>query len=184
MRVARAMVAELSHLQTPVLCTTLDGMPVILFAGTQNRRDVVYDVRLCPLDEVGCVHRGMYERTEELWNTRQVREHLRRYECTHLAGWSLGGACAVLTAARLSPRAVASVTTFGAPRCGDADFAAWYDAELGRRTLRYETTRDPIASLPRGPYVHVGRRVPLRCRTPGWMSHHDLARYADALRTW
>lgn len=78
-----------------------------------------------------------------------------------LTGHSLGGALAVLAAARLAAAGaagrVAGVVTFGQPRVGDAGFAAVYDQLLPGRTLRFVNGGDLIPHLPPG----VPREVPL-----------------------
>ena len=130
----------------------------------------------------------MYYRASRLWEGDGVRDFLRRHDAVHLAGWSLGGGCAVLLACFLhaSGRPPASVSLFGAPRSLDASNALWYArAGLSGRTVRYETPRDPIVRLPRGDYAHVGRRVVLHSDDPGGvLGQHDLLIYHRALRTW
>ena len=173
------------HTTSPVVCTHLTyNEPVIALSGTRNLRDVLddVDVRSCPYAD-GLVHCGMYARAIRL--LPEVEDFARAHPSVHLAGWSLGGGCAVHLAAMLRKTGVrvSSVTTFGAPRCADDDFARWYASSgLGSRTTRFVTPRDPIPSLPRGDrFVHVGHRRLVPCRARGWLSHHDLSRYYEGL---
>ncbi len=83
-----------------------------------------------------------------------------------LAGHSLGGALAVITALALveSGVAVEAVFTFGMPRPGNAAFAARYETALGARTYRMVYADDLVPTVaPSGiGFRHVGRLV--RCR--------------------
>ena len=67
------------------------------------------------------------------------------------AGHSLGGAFAQLLAVLLAPREsvrVGGVVAMGAPRVGDAAFAAHYAALLGGRTLCFVNAGDDVPALP------------------------------------
>src|SRR5258708_4320788 len=79
-------------------------------------------------------------------------------------GHSLGGALAVLAAARAAAarRAISAVYTFGMPRTGNAAFADDYNRRLGDRTYRLVYGSDivptvPPSADPKLPYRHVGR---------------------------
>ena len=146
----------------------------------------------------GRVHRGFASRTLRLWRRDpQLRAFcLSHRESLCLTGWSLGGAVCICLSALLKEQygiRVGDVRVFGCPRVGDADFAAWYEENgLWRRTLRVEMPCDPVARLPRGPFVHVGRGQVLEmtggqeAAQPGpnrtlWQ-HHDLNVYSAWLR--
>src|SRR6516165_2559730 len=67
-----------------------------------------------------------------------------------LSGHSLGGALAVVTAAKLSLNAslaVDAVYTFGMPRPGSGDFARDYNADLGMRTYRLVHRDDLVPTV-------------------------------------
>ena len=179
------LVRCLMHTTSPVRCTYLTYQePVIVLSGTRNIQDVLddVDVRTCAFAD-GLVHCGMYARALRVLPDVQQFAHSNSY--VHVTGWSLGGGCAVHLASLLreSGVRVSSITTFGAPRCADEDFAAWYaNCGLDARTIRYVTPRDPVPSLPRGDrFVHVGRRRVVPCRARGWLTHHDLSQYREGL---
>ena len=157
-----------------------DGHPaVVTLAGTHGWRDVLddVDVRTCPWRTEGKVHCGMFTRTMRMWD--DVEGFCRDESSVVLAGYSLGGGVSVLLAAMLETRGVHvhSVHTFGAPRVGDAGFAAWYRRKgLHARTLRYTTPKDPVPSLPPH-WPTVGRRVAVPCAKSGRLAHHDLRAY-------
>lgn len=67
----------------------------------------------------GCVHRGFSGALDRVWDRLRKELDASRGPVFH-AGHSLGGALAVLAAARRPPTAV---YTYGCPRVGDADFA-------------------------------------------------------------
>jgi hypothetical protein len=78
-----------------------------------------------------------------------------------LAGHSLGGGLAALTAALLASRCpdlaprLAAVFTYAAPRFGDATFAASFDATFAGRAFRYVNASDMVCKLPPGwGYAH------------------------------
>ncbi|GAA1442805.1 lipase family protein [Nocardiopsis tropica] len=75
-------------------------------------------------------------------------------------GHSLGGALAMLAAARLhfEPPALLAdgVYTFGQPRTCDRELAVAYDEALRGRTHRFVNNNDVVAQVPPGPlYTHV-----------------------------
>lgn len=179
---------SLMRVRDPVVCTHLNDEPVVLFSGTRNVRDVFDDLDLRTCRNFGRVHCGMFQRSRRLWGD-SVADFVAAQEVgtVHLAGWSLGGGCAVHTAslmftAQLGPPR--SVSLFGAPRCGDGTFERWFArVGLSRRTARYELARDPIVTLPRGSYAHVGRRVLLTSDDDGGLlGQHDLTLYHSVLR--
>ena len=152
---------------------------VVTFAGTRNWRDVRddLDVRTCPWWD-GTVHCGMYTRTLRLWD--DVEAFCHGESSLVLAGYSLGGGVSVLLASMLAREGVdvRGVYTFGAPRVGDARFAAWYAAHgLDARTWAYATPRDPVPSLPPR-WSAVGRRIVVPCDPElGPIAQHDLRVY-------
>jgi hypothetical protein len=80
-----------------------------------------------------------------------------------VAGHSLGGALAQLCALdlRLSARLPdVRLTTFGAPRVGNAVFARWLDAAVGPHA-RFTHARDVVPSVPPSwaGFAHAGREV-------------------------
>lgn len=179
---------QLLRVRDPVVCTVIQSEPVVLFSGTRNIRDVFddLDLRTCEASR-GRVHCGTYQRSKRLWDD-EVHNFVKAQPegGVHIAGWSLGGGCAVHTASLIRsynftlPK---SIHIFGSPRCGDDGFARWYShVGLGMRTTRYELERDPIVTVPRGRYTHVGRRVLLTSDDEGGLlGQHDLMLYHSEL---
>lgn len=132
---------------------------IIAFRGTEPRKpaDWLADAKFFPkpwLDGHGKVHRGIAEYLDSIWpEIKSTLESVRtKGQSAWLTGHSLGGAMAVLAAARLvadHPEiSVHGVVTFGQPRVGDADFARAYNAVLGDRTIRCISNRDIVARVP------------------------------------
>ena len=99
----------------------------------------------------------------------------------YLTGHSLGGAAAVLTAARLSDLGVAPeqlvVTTFGAPAVGNAAFVRRYE---GRFTLhRVVMSGDPMKDVLAAPlgFQQFGERVP-------WSPARSVAKFPHAMMVY
>jgi hypothetical protein len=112
-------------------------------------------------DGPGRVHRGFRDAFEALWPAlKPALQALRCDQPLYCCGHSLGGALALLAAARLQavrPSAPLHLLTLGQPRVGDADFkAALSDLDA----LRLVNGRDLVARLPPGwmGYRHVGRK--------------------------
>ena len=99
----------------------------------------------------------------------------------YLTGHSLGGAAAVLAAARLSDLGVPAeqlvVTTFGAPAVGNAAFARRYE---GRFTLhRVVMSGDPMKDVLAAPlgFQQFGERVP-------WSPARSVAKFPHAMMVY
>ncbi len=80
-----------------------------------------------------------------------------------LTGHSLGGALATICALDVRLSLALSdedilMVSFGAPRCGNADFQVVYD-KLVPLTWRVCLNRDVVTGLPKFGYVHLGRCV-------------------------
>lgn len=115
---------------------------VAVFRGTSELRDWLVNLQVAPTrwPGGGRVHRGFLRALLRLW--RPLRLRLRRCPGPlFVTGHSLGGALATLAGAALRPRAIYS---FGAPRLGDAAFAAALAAPLHRVVHG----RDVVPELP------------------------------------
>jgi hypothetical protein len=151
---------------------TTAGVEVAL-TGSRDVRDwaVNLDCDLVPLHGHGHAHGGFVQLADQVYDG--LVAHLRRLgpdgPGVRLTGHSRGGALALLLAVslaadRLVPLAVYS---FGAPRAGDADFAA----SLPAPHHRFVNTGDPVPHLPpAGDFSHgdggivltgQGRAVPV-----------------------
>ncbi len=152
----------------------------LVFRGSIQDEEWVQDILLmqtpCEIKLVGSgsgrVHLGFQRMFQSLQpGPKEWRRYLgapgKRLKL-FTAGHSLGGALAVLSALELheyQPHCY----TFGAPRVGDAYFAAAVDRFVPH-TFRLENFRDPIPTLPREKvdlifrkyeYRHAGRTVPI-----------------------
>jgi hypothetical protein len=135
-----------------------DGSLLVAIAGSDDVRDwfrnLSTDLVEWPGGGPGLVHLGFWEGCEILHRWFWARARGREL---HLHGYSLGGAVAALLglALRESGREVGSVTTYGAPRFCDSEFARAYPIPL----VAYRCGRDPIPTLPRcGRQLVVGER--------------------------
>ena len=100
-------------------------------------------------------------------------------EVLYLTGHSLGGAAAILTAARLSDMGVRPeqlrVITFGSPAVGNAAFARYYEKRM--RLTRIVMDGDPVAAALQSlgtRYVQFGERV-------AWKQDRSSARFEHAM---
>ncbi|RKS08527.1 lipase (class 3) [Nocardiopsis sp. Huas11] len=110
----------------------------------------------------GMVHWGFDTALEAIYPQMLVAlEELRTNDQTlWFTGHSLGGALAMLAAARVSlvdPELTADgVYTFGQPRTCDQKLASAYDGALRGRTHRFVNNNDIVPRVPPGPlYAHV-----------------------------
>ena len=150
------------------------------------------DVRVTDRKETPLVHRGFLDYCQAAlftdvlpaYGNRTVGEVLAAELRAHpsmriyLTGHSLGGAAAVLVAARLSDLGVAPeqlvVTTFGAPAVGNAAFVRRYEGRfnLHRVVMRGDPMKDVLAA-PLG-FRHFGERV-------GWSPARSAAKFPHAM---
>ena len=153
------------------------------------------DARVTDRKETPLVHRGFLDYCQAAlftdvlpaYGNRTAGEVLAAELRAHpsmriyLTGHSLGGAAAVLTAARLSDLGVPPeqlvVTTFGAPAVGNAAFVRRYE---GRFTLhRVVMSGDPMKDLLAAPlgFQQFGERVP-------WSPARSVARFPHAMTVY
>ena len=149
----------------------------LVFRGTSSFNDMLDDAYVLPRRATNLFsHLSSHADDETVTNMTvddapptDVRVHagfLRAYEgvadclpTLHrpvVAGYSLGGALAVLHACRVP---VSQVYLFGAPRVGNRGFQREY-ARLPHQTHRFHNHRDIVPRLPPG-YKHVGTRISL-----------------------
>ncbi|MCY2988162.1 MAG: lipase family protein [Planctomycetota bacterium] len=133
---------------------------LLVFRGTSNLGQWVRDARLIPADHPwGRVHIGFRN------GLQNVEDHLQQFEAAAaqaqhvwVTGHSLGGALAVLAAARLQRNGIGARSyTYGQPRVGLSGFAERFDAELTGRLVRFINQSDIVPRLPPGLlYRHCG----------------------------
>lgn len=115
-----------------------------------------------------------------------------KLEALYITGHSLGGAMAVLAAARLFkgdfgdwPReAVRGVYTFGQPMVGDAEFCQAVKNRFGERLFRHVYHDDVVPHLPPKSdfdYEHVGKEWTAEHPTKRWAPSASTAERANAL---
>ena len=155
----------------------------------------VRDMRVTERSETPLVHRGFLDYCQAAlftdvlpaYGNRTAGEVLAAELRAHpsmriyLTGHSLGGAAAVLTAARLSDLGGAPdqlvVTTFGAPAVGNAAFVRRYE---GRFTLhRVVMSGDPMKDVLAAPlgFQQFGVRVP-------WSPARSVAKFPHAMMVY
>ncbi|MFD4911498.1 lipase family protein, partial [Kitasatospora purpeofusca] len=145
-----------------------EHMIVTAFRGTEpaQLRDWLTDATTPPWRgpaRTGYVHYGFAEALDTVFPAvRETIAELRTDGQTlWFTGHSLGGALAVLAAARLhleDPRLLADgVITFGQPRTCDRLLAAAYDKAFTNRAYRFVNNNDVVPQLPPEPaFTHTG----------------------------
>ena len=136
---------------------------VLVFRGTTGLRNWFLDLDVRPerIAPRVVVHRGFKEALNQVW--QDLQPHIDKLsEPLFITGHSMGGALAQLAAWYRQPHAVYS---FGAPRVGDAGFAARLAAVPNYRLVN---DRDVVALLPpssqllsfqpAGRLVHIDRK--------------------------
>ncbi|WP_407549209.1 lipase family protein [Streptomyces sp. Pv4-95] len=142
-----------------------DNMIITAFRGTEptQMRDWLSDAATPPWpgpSGKGFVHYGFGEALESIWpQVRAAVEELRDNQQTlWFTGHSLGGALAMLAAARLhfeEPRLTADgVYTFGQPRTCDRALAKEFNTAFTDRMYRFVNNNDIVAQLPPEPTFH------------------------------
>ncbi|MGW2633493.1 lipase family protein [Streptomyces chattanoogensis] len=142
-----------------------DTMIVTAFRGTEptNLRDWLSDATTPPSpgpNHTGYIHYGFGIALDSIWP--QVRAALDEFhdngQTLWFSGHSLGGALAMLAAARLhfeEPRLTADgVYTFGQPRTCDPTLAQEYNSAFTDRMYRFVNNNDIVPQLPPEPPFH------------------------------
>lgn len=132
-----------------------DQIIVLVFRGTTSIQDWLtnLDIALTEACE-GRVHRGFWEALEIVW--AEIIEKLSEFRDNNqrvfITGHSLGAALATLATARLlqddtKQDWVKGLYTFGSPRVGDSDFAAWFDRQFRNFTFRFVNNCDVVTQV-------------------------------------
>ena len=133
--ISEEVATPLPKASTQVIVGNHDSATIITFAGTDPLvlADWITDFDL-NITDAGTAN-GLAVAAEAVWpKVRALLQSAQARAPVVVTGHSLGGALAVLTAARinaLAPGRVRAVYTFGMPRAGDPEFAAAYDQALG-----------------------------------------------------
>jgi hypothetical protein len=161
----------------------------------------------------GHVHSGFYGNVKAVWEgvaqgvalaregqfvdgvSRDNRPKLLKLKSNlkslYITGHSLGGAMAVLAAARFlkddfgawPAEVLRGVYTFGQPMVGDAGFASYVSERFGDRLHRHVYGDDVVPHLPPKSafdYVHVGQELRASDPNEGWVPSRDVAERANA----
>lgn len=141
---------------------------IIAFRGTDSAADARLDLRFWRKGVKGTKgtwHRGFVRALAEVyWPLLSALAFQGYQRRVWLTGHSLGGALAVLFAARCAASGQAGmidgIVTLGAPRVGSVLAARWLNKLVGDRTLQFENAGDEIPHVPLAilGYHHVGDR--------------------------
>lgn len=164
---------------------------VLAFRGTEPTNAISWltdtDVFLRPF-RGGSVHQGFYTNLQAVWEevvallgaaTTAGADGRAPLAQLYVTGHSLGGAMAVLAAARLSidrnldlARLVRGVYTFGQPAVGNKDFADEFEERIGARLFRHSYAYDVVPQLPPAwsdRFVHFGTELVTTGTPPRWV---------------
>jgi hypothetical protein len=140
----------------------------IVYRGTDSVTDTLVNLKLhlselIP-DQVK-VHSGFLDQYRALEPKILQFVNLNRsaFDTIICCGHSLGGALATISAGVLAHKyqnTTIYCCTLGSPRVGDHEFAKWFDAALGEKSLRLVNENDIIPLVPAFfKYCHVGGGV-------------------------
>lgn len=133
---------------------------LLCFRGTSNPGQWIRDLRLFPVEHPwGRVHAGFKGGVDiaepHIHAFEQVAKNAKHVWVT---GHSLGGALAVLAAARLRQHGLNPFTyTYGQPRPGLSGFRDRFESEMPDRLIRFVNQSDIVPRVPPGLiYSHIG----------------------------
>ncbi|CAM9368027.1 unnamed protein product [Hapterophycus canaliculatus] len=161
-----------------------DDMIAVVFRGTKEKSDWVANLnarkRECPPEwgfpnPSGTMHEGFDDGVETVWGShggmhktiKDLYYEKNKNRKLYIAGHSLGGALATVTAARLAfgdGMDIAAIYTIGSPRVFDPDAAVFFDAMVNHGTPmkdKYFRCRNNNDIVPRLPptFQHVGTEI-------------------------
>jgi Lipase (class 3) len=139
-------------------CST-EQAALLVFRGTSNIGQWIRDARVLPAPflDWGWAHLGFVNGIKAVETSLQQFDKIAKSTArVWVAGHSLGGALAVLAAARLKSLGVCtpSVLTYGQPAAGFADFVARFNSELPLRMWHIINQQDIVPRIPPLPYHH------------------------------
>lgn len=181
---------------------------VVVFRGTDEAEDAKLDLmfrrtKMAPAP--GTFHRGFVRALDEVFWQIYSKVQFHHDKPLYVTGHSLGGALAVMFAAKLQamggPHNLKGVVTYGAPRVANMTAARWIDSELHDKIIQFENAGDGITHVPMFVlgYSHVGQRVVFGSVKPSsvktaWRRFmhkvlrtkiaHAMARYESEVELW
>ena len=160
----RRIAVPLPSTDSKGIILTGDHAVVLAFAGTDPLNFANWITNFDWVPKSGDLHTGFRMATDAAWqDTRSAVERAnQRSVKICIAGHSLGGAIAALTANRLQRELgiVADIVyTYGMPRAGGPGLVAEYGNVLGSRTFRFVHGNDIVSTVPPHQlgFRHVGR---------------------------
>lgn len=158
-----SLIAKLRRGHNFALVVDRGALRVIAFRGTDEAADwkVNLNVLLTKM-AWGWVHRGFSRATDELWGDVSILAAQARASgaSVHITGHSLGGAIALLTAARMfvdAPKGDVRLVTFGQPAVGVSSFCACCDVILSGRYIRVVNQTDAVVDTTPLFCMHAGK---------------------------
>jgi Lipase (class 3) len=129
------------------------NVALLVFRGTNNIGQWLRDLRVLPAaHEWGWVHLGFARGISAVENDLRGFDEVAASPGKHVwvSGHSLGGALAVLAAARLKIKKICAplLHTYGQPAVGLPDFAQRFDAELPNRLWHVINQSDVVPRVP------------------------------------
>jgi triacylglycerol lipase len=135
-----------------------DSTVVLAFRGTEKFKDWLINAGIdFKVTVHGRVHRGFDSALASVWSqiTSTLTKVQQNAQSLWITGHSLGGALAVLAAARFSLdleqdiyKNVNGLYTFGQPRIGDRSFVKALDDEIKPRYFRFVNDNDLVPRVP------------------------------------
>jgi len=136
------------------------SVTLLVFRGTSNLGQWLRDAQFAPWPHPwGFVHRGFLDGVEAVEvDLEKFDAAAKSAEHVWVTGHSLGGALAVIAAARLKIRGITCrLCTYGQPRVGFSNFADRFSIELPGKLLRFVNQSDIVPRVPPGLlYRHTG----------------------------
>lgn len=137
-----------------------DDYVIVSFAGTSELIDYITDLTFASRPETirgipGNVHIGFLNVLERSWPKllELVKKHATENKPILMTGHSMGGAQAVISAARLAKLGlpVDSIYIYAVPRIGDETYATYIESQFPKRIWRFVNNEDIVPRLPPPP---------------------------------